>query len=65
MLDGLSNGSSEVWISSNSDYTPAVTVWRTSWGDLVEADVIFFNGVKPISKLARFNCKEIPLYSDK
>lgn len=43
----FNNGQNEVWFSSNSDHSPAVTYTWTSWwsGDLIEADVVFFNGI--------------------
>jgi hypothetical protein len=42
---GIDNGQNEVWFSSNDDYLPALTAsWRNGSGEIVEADVIFFNG---------------------
>jgi len=44
---GIDNGQSEVWFSSSSSYSPAVCYTQYSWwsGDIIEADVIFWNGV--------------------
>lgn len=43
---GFNNGQNEIWFSSDSSYNPAVTfTWKSWWsGDLVEADVVFYNG---------------------
>lgn len=43
---GLGNGQNEVWFSGDDSYDPAVCLWisdRES-GDILEADVVFFNG---------------------
>jgi hypothetical protein len=39
------NDQNEVWFSDDSDYDPAWTYWWYDiWGDIVEADVVFYNG---------------------
>lgn len=44
---GFNNGQNEIWFSASSSYSPAVTfTWKSWWtGNLVEADVVFYNGV--------------------
>jgi hypothetical protein len=43
---GFNNGQSELWFSSSSSYSPAVTFTWFSWsGYIKEADVVFYNGV--------------------
>lgn len=42
----FNNGQNEIWFSSSSTYSPAVTYyWKNGAGDLVETDVVFYNGV--------------------
>ena len=41
---GFSNGQSEVWFSSDSQYNPAVTFPIVLFGLIIEADVVFYNG---------------------
>jgi len=39
------NDQNEVWFSDDSDYSPAWTFWWFDiWGNVVEADVVFYNG---------------------
>jgi hypothetical protein len=48
---GFDNGQSEVWFSSSSTYSPAVTFWWKAFdfasftSKLVEADIVFYNGI--------------------
>lgn len=42
---GFENGQNEVWFSANAKYDPAYTFWWYDiWGDVDEADCVFFNG---------------------
>jgi hypothetical protein len=51
---GFDNGQSEVWFSADSDYDPAVTFWwHNIWGDIVEADVVFYNGEDYTSSMTK------------
>jgi hypothetical protein len=41
----LDNDQNEVWFSADPDFDPAWTYWWYDiWGDIVEADVVFYNG---------------------
>jgi len=42
---GIGNGQSEVWFSSDSAHSPAVTYTSTLFGFILEADVVFYNGI--------------------
>jgi hypothetical protein len=51
---GFDNGQNEVWFSADSDYNPAVTFWwHNIWGDIVEADVVFYNGEDYTSSMTK------------
>lgn len=54
---GFNNGQNEVWFSSSSTYDPAVCFWWNSWwsGDIVEADVVFFNGESYTTSMSKTN----------
>ena len=43
---GFNNGQNEVWFSADSTHSPAVCyTWKNIWGNIVEADVVFWNGI--------------------
>jgi hypothetical protein len=50
---GFNNGQNEVWFSADSAHSPAVCYTWTSWwtGDIVEADVVFWNGIAYTSSM--------------
>lgn len=53
---GFDNGQNEVWFSSNSSYSPAVTYWWYYWwapNRLKEADIVFYNGVSYTTSMSK------------
>ncbi|MBV6466704.1 MAG: hypothetical protein DCC43_15565 [Candidatus Brocadia sp.] len=53
---GFNNGESEVWFSSDSNYSPAVTfTWYLPYPYIVESDVVFYNGVAYTTSMAKTN----------